>query len=80
MADKDNLLDQFIAGVTNAVTDVREKVVEEPWFGRAVTDAPTAEVVSNTPSHWEDFVEQATRNAPASKDDIEPEPDHDIDR
>ncbi len=74
------LFEEFIAGFANAVTDVREKVVEEPWFGRAVTDTPPVQAGNDTPSTFQEFVQPATRDAPVGKDDISPEPDHDIDR
>jgi len=32
------LADEFLDGLGNAIADVREKVVEEPWYGRAVTE------------------------------------------
>ena len=38
-----NFADQLWNGLADAVADIREKVVEEPWFGRVVTergDAP----------------------------------------
>ena len=33
-----SLFDEFAKGVGSAVTDIRQKVVEEPYFGRAVTE------------------------------------------
>jgi hypothetical protein len=33
-----NLSDEFFNGLANAIDDIRQKVVEEPFFGRAVTD------------------------------------------
>lgn len=30
-------LDWLQRGIANAVVDIREKVVEEPWFGKKVT-------------------------------------------
>jgi hypothetical protein len=30
-------VDSIVAGIAAAVEDIRHKVVEEPWFGRAVT-------------------------------------------
>ena len=33
-----SLYDQIIGGIGNAIADIREKVVEEPWFGRTVTE------------------------------------------
>jgi hypothetical protein len=35
-----SLFEQFTEGVATAITDVREKVVEEAYFGRVVTDSP----------------------------------------
>jgi hypothetical protein len=35
---KQSLWDQLSKGVADAVVDIREKVVEEPWYGRALTD------------------------------------------
>jgi hypothetical protein len=32
------LRDEFLEGFADAVTDIRQKVVEEPMYGRAVTD------------------------------------------
>ena len=75
-----NLFEQFIAEFGNAVTDVREKVVEEPWFGRTVTDTPPVQAGNDTPSAFQEFAQQAIREAPSSKDDISLEPDHDMDR
>jgi hypothetical protein len=39
---KDSFLDQLYNGIADAVTDIRQKVVEEPWFGRAVTEQEQA--------------------------------------
>lgn len=33
-----SISDDFLRGVRNAITDLREKVVEEPYFGRVVTN------------------------------------------
>lgn len=35
---KESLFEQFFKGLGDAVADIREKVVEEPWFGRVVTE------------------------------------------
>jgi hypothetical protein len=37
MAD-DKLFDELFKGLGNAITDIRQKVVEEPMYGRAVTE------------------------------------------
>jgi hypothetical protein len=34
-----SLSDEFFNGFANAVDDIRQQVVEEPFFGRAVTDS-----------------------------------------
>lgn len=31
-------LDEIFKGIADAVTDIREKVVEEPWHGRSVAE------------------------------------------
>lgn len=36
MPGGNSLWDQLIAGTGDAVADIREKLVEEPWFGRAL--------------------------------------------
>lgn len=36
MAGGRSLWDQLIAGTGDAIADIREKLVEEPWFGRAL--------------------------------------------
>ncbi len=35
-----SLLDDITRGIGSAVADLRHKVVEEPYFGRVVTDGP----------------------------------------
>ncbi len=37
---KQTLGEQLWNGLADAVTDIRQKVVEEPMYGRAVTDGP----------------------------------------
>lgn len=34
MASGQTLWDQLLAGTGDAIADIREKLVEEPWFGR----------------------------------------------
>lgn len=36
MPGGNSLWDQLIAGTGDAIADIREKLVEEPWFGRAL--------------------------------------------
>jgi hypothetical protein len=38
MSQQNNFLHDLLSGVADAVADVREKVVEEGWFGRVVTE------------------------------------------
>jgi hypothetical protein len=71
-----SLFEQFTDGVANAITDVREKVVEEGWFGRVVTDngqshesapaAPEAAPMTSTEplNAWQEKVQQAREQAP----------------
>jgi len=33
-----SLLEEIFKGFADAVTDIREKVIEEPWFGRPVSE------------------------------------------
>jgi len=33
-----SLYEQITKGIGDAIVDIREKVVEEPWFGRSVTE------------------------------------------
>ena len=41
--------DSLMDGFASAIADIREKVVEEPWFGRPVTQEFTAADIDNTP-------------------------------
>jgi hypothetical protein len=36
-------IDAIFSGLGDALTDIREKVVEEPWFGKAVTEQESPE-------------------------------------
>jgi hypothetical protein len=71
-----NLVDEFLEGVGNAVKDVREKAVEEAWFGRTVTDniqpspdVQAAEPAAATPGNgWPEYVRDAMK--PDKRDDI----------
>ncbi len=38
-----SLWDQLISGTGSAIADIREKLVEEPWYGRTL-DVPTVEL------------------------------------
>lgn len=39
---KDGIFDQLYRGVVDAIKDGREKVVEEAWYGRALSDRESA--------------------------------------
>lgn len=58
------LWDEIAKGLGNAVADIREKVVEEPWFGRVVTEREA------TAPQWPQ----------AREEQSQPEPDIEIDR
>jgi hypothetical protein len=38
--EKETLGEQLWNGLGDAITDIRQKVIEEPMYGRAVTDGP----------------------------------------
>jgi hypothetical protein len=40
---KQSIFEQFAKGLGDAVADIREKVVEEPWYGRALSQPHTIE-------------------------------------
>jgi hypothetical protein len=40
MAER-GFFEELSKGFADAIADIREKVVEEPWFGRAVTERET---------------------------------------
>ncbi len=47
-----SFFDGISEAIANAVKDVREKVVEEPWFGRAVNDREAgSQVEAQEPQH-----------------------------
>jgi hypothetical protein len=37
-----SLYEKFAKGLADAIADIREKVVEEPWFGRVVNERDAA--------------------------------------
>lgn len=81
----DSFKDEFIAGFSGAVADIREKVVEEGWFERAVT-TPSPETdftpqnsANDVPTSLGAYIEQMDRNAPEPQE-IEQNKDIDIDR
>ena len=44
MPEKKSLFEELTKGLADAIVDIREKVVEEPWFGRVVTDREVTQV------------------------------------
>lgn len=50
MASGQTLWDQLIAGAGDAVADIREKLVEEPWYGRTL-DGPQSGSAYLSPEH-----------------------------
>lgn len=59
----------FSDAVGNAVRDIRQKVIEEPWFGRVVTEAPAQVDIWSTlgkdkAASGAPHVEPAWRSAP----------------
>jgi len=67
------IADQFYKGIADAVTDIRQKVVEEAWFGRAVTQLET------TAPQWPQ-ARDAEQTPSAAQDREREQPDRDIDR
>lgn len=57
-AARASLLDRLAQGVGEAVTDIRQKVVEEGWFGRAVTPPPLPEGFAREPTGVPSFAER----------------------
>ncbi len=55
--------DWFVEGFGDAIADVRQTLVEEGWFGRAVTDGPAGEPASLEAAF--DWVEAPIIEAPA---------------
>jgi hypothetical protein len=62
-------LDELYKGLGNALTDIREKAVEEPWFGRVVNERqPEA-------PEWPQAKEQVSQEVQAPEQNKEPAPD-----
>ena len=89
-----SLFDELLQGMGSGLADIRAKVVEEPYFGRAVTDGPAAEQPAGSagPSlggmvsmSWPatdvpSAWEAQVQQVPASPQIEPPAADHDIDR
>ncbi len=63
--------EQLQKGLADAIADIREKVVEEPMWGRSMGD-------DNEPVRWPEATEQ--RSFGSLERTIEREPDLDIER
>ena len=67
--------DSMSEGVAHAITDIRQKVVEEPWFGRAVTPELVKQVDQTTVhGKMSDGVEQTGKPAAGIHGDPAPKP------
>jgi hypothetical protein len=76
---RETFSDQIFRGVVDAIADIREKVVEEPWWGRTAG----GERVSIGPQQCPEAPEAAPQKNPEREQEREREhrtPDHDIDR
>jgi hypothetical protein len=57
-------LEKIFRGIGDAIADIREKVVEEPWYGRALSDRESAapqwpQAREAEPADTRDSVEQS---------------------
>jgi hypothetical protein len=69
-----SLSEQLWNGLGDAITDIRQKVVEEPMYGRAVTDGPES-------LQWPEPQEAAPSvGSQTHTREIEPQQDIDLDR
>jgi hypothetical protein len=69
---KQPLSDQLWNGLGDAITDIRQKVVEEPLYGRAVTEGQPC-------LQWPEGKEQGPSLGSHTRE-IEPQQDLDLDR
>lgn len=72
-----SFLDEFTKGFGDAIADIREKVVEEPWFGRAVTER---EVTQDAPQWPQAQEKEPIETHESINQDREREQQQDIDR
>jgi molybdopterin synthase catalytic subunit len=68
---QDSISNQFFNGFANAVDDIRHRVVEEPFWGREVTDSGPA-------PRWPEAKE--VEPAQQQREQEAPEPDIDMER
>jgi hypothetical protein len=62
-----NLLDELYSGLGNAINDIREKVVEEPMWGRVVNERQ-AEI-----PQWPQAQDQVSQEVQAPEQNKEPD-------
>jgi hypothetical protein len=71
---KQSLSEQLWNGLGDAITDIRQKVIEEPTYGRAVTDGPER-------LQWPDPQDQQPSFASRTHSrEVSPDQDVDLDR
>ena len=76
---RESLFDQFYKGLTNAIADIREKFVEEVFFGRANDrDWPQAHQPESDPG-ISISITQWPQARDAQSIGVNPEPDRDLD-
>jgi hypothetical protein len=71
MPEKKTLYDELTKGLADAIVDIREKVVEEPWFGRVVTERETADINIGWPEPREVQPEQGEHERDVADDGID---------
>lgn len=69
---KETFSEELWQGLGDALTDIRQKVVEEPMYGRAVTDGPER-------LEWPEPQEPALGSRTHERE-LEPQQDIDLDR
>ncbi|HTV53783.1 MAG TPA: hypothetical protein VMI06_02600 [Terriglobia bacterium] len=65
----ESFIDELYKGLGNAISDIREKVVEEPMYGRVVNERE-----AETPQ-WPQAKEQVSQEVQAPEQNREPAPD-----
>jgi hypothetical protein len=61
MPEKKSLYEEITKGIADAIVDIREKAVEEPWFGRVVTEREVTELNFGWPERPDAAPEPAER-------------------
>lgn len=72
MAGGRTVWDQLIDGMGDTITDIREKLVEEPWYGRTL-DVPLSDLAPSRQIEPPQGTERAFLHAPSHT----PAPEHD---